>query len=190
MDVRRLRSWKEILGETEGAEIAEAAVILPILLTILLGIFWFGRAYNIYATITHAANEGARVAATPLCATCSAATCGSTTSSFPCDSSVVDVISATLRASKLDPGRIVAVPDPTSTLTFCTNLPTAGACNLDSTSNVYVCRGVRLSALGNPVQECGSLVTFKYPYQFYLPFTSLNMQLVSMQASAEVRMEY
>ena len=49
---------KEIVAGTRGAEIAEAAVVLPLLFMMLFGIYWFGRAYNIYATINHAAREG------------------------------------------------------------------------------------------------------------------------------------
>ncbi len=53
----------EILEENRQAklgepEIAEAAIVLPLMFTMLLGIYWFGRAYNVYSTITHAAREG------------------------------------------------------------------------------------------------------------------------------------
>ena len=48
----------------------EMALALPLLLTLLIGIFWGSRAYNIYETITRAAREGARVAVAPSCATC------------------------------------------------------------------------------------------------------------------------
>ena len=37
--------------ETCGAEIAEAAAVLPLMFLILLGIFWFGQAFSIYGTI-------------------------------------------------------------------------------------------------------------------------------------------
>jgi Flp pilus assembly protein TadG len=43
-----------------GAVAVEFALILPILLTILLGILEFGLAYNAQITITNAAREGAR----------------------------------------------------------------------------------------------------------------------------------
>jgi Flp pilus assembly protein TadG len=35
-------------------------MVLPLLLVMLIGIFEFGRAWNIYQTITDAAREGAR----------------------------------------------------------------------------------------------------------------------------------
>ncbi len=56
--------------ETSGAEIAEAAVVLPLLFMLLFGIMWFARAFNIYTTINRAAREGALAAAAHNCATC------------------------------------------------------------------------------------------------------------------------
>jgi len=53
-----------------GAEVVEMAFVLPILLMLLIGIFWAARAYNTYETITRAAREGARVAVVPSCASC------------------------------------------------------------------------------------------------------------------------
>ena len=35
------------LGDESGAEIAEVAVVLPIVFMFLLGIVWFGRAFNL-----------------------------------------------------------------------------------------------------------------------------------------------
>src|SRR5262245_37097405 len=58
------------LGRSDGAEIAEAALVLPIVFTFLLGIVWFGRAFQIYSTITQAAQQGAVLAARRTCATC------------------------------------------------------------------------------------------------------------------------
>src|SRR5882724_5911249 len=93
--------WKRVAGETRGAEIAEAAIVLPLMFTLLLGIYWFGRAYNIYTTITHAAREGARAASAPTCATCMP----TPNSVLPADQ-VADRIAQTLQASKLDPAQV------------------------------------------------------------------------------------
>ena len=46
-----------------GSSSIEFALILPVLVLLLLGIFQFGLAYNNYLAITHAAREGARMAA-------------------------------------------------------------------------------------------------------------------------------
>jgi len=65
-----MKFWKHTARDTSGAEIAEAAIVLPLVFMLMLGIYWFGRAYNIYATVTHAAREGARAATAPACALC------------------------------------------------------------------------------------------------------------------------
>src|SRR5258707_13415365 len=64
------KATTRLAGETRGQEIAEAALVLPILFMLMLGIFWFGQAFSIYGTITHAAREGARAAVASVCATC------------------------------------------------------------------------------------------------------------------------
>lgn len=46
-----------------GAVAVEFALILPILLVLVLGIFEFGRLYNLQISVTNAAREGARVMA-------------------------------------------------------------------------------------------------------------------------------
>ncbi len=46
-----------------GASAVEFAIILPILVMILFGMFQFGIAYNNWIALTHAAREGARLAA-------------------------------------------------------------------------------------------------------------------------------
>jgi Flp pilus assembly protein TadG len=48
-----------------GAALLEAAVTIPILLFIAVGIFEFGRAYQTWQVLTNAAREGARVAVLP-----------------------------------------------------------------------------------------------------------------------------
>jgi Flp pilus assembly protein TadG len=49
--------------EERGAVLVEAAVVMPILIMLVLGIWSVGRAYNIYLTIDHAAREAARYGA-------------------------------------------------------------------------------------------------------------------------------
>jgi len=155
--------WKKLLGETRGAEIAEAAAVLPLVCTLLLGIYWFGRAYNIYTTITHAAREGARAASAPTCATC-----------------------------MLDPTQVSSLPAP---LCDCGN-PSCGSatanCSSLSGGKPQVCIQYNVQ-LDNPTSgpaACGVSVSFQYPYQFYFPFTSLNMQKVWLKAQVQMKGEY
>jgi Flp pilus assembly protein TadG len=48
-----------------GAALLEAAITIPMLLLIAVGIFEFGRAYQTWQVLTNAAREGARVAVLP-----------------------------------------------------------------------------------------------------------------------------
>jgi Flp pilus assembly protein TadG len=165
-------------GETTGAEIAEAAAVLPLMFLMLLGIFWFGQAFSIYGAITRAAQDGARAAAAPYCATCSTANTPAT--------NAVNAVNASLRASRLDPARVQA-PSPPQTFTPCSGASTG--CATVSGSNVCVQAPVQISNTSGGSRLCGVSVSFKYPFQFWLPFTSLNKQLILLSASARVRME-
>src|SRR5580693_9629631 len=62
--------WQTLAQETRGQEIAEAALVLPIVFMVLIGIFWFGQAFRIYGTLAQAARVAAQAAANPVCTTC------------------------------------------------------------------------------------------------------------------------
>ncbi len=49
----------------DGQALIEAALTIPILLLIAVGIFEFGRAYQTWQILTNAAREGARIAVVP-----------------------------------------------------------------------------------------------------------------------------
>ncbi len=189
--ILKMRAFIHSLRDTDGAEIAEAALVLPVVFVFLLGIIWFGRAFNIYSTIQQAAQQGALVAARPTCATCGAPSppWGSTT--FPGDLTVANTISSVMQASSLDPGQILpASSPPPLPCTWPAPVPLpAGNCS--TTSNITICREVLLnpSAAATQPQICGTLVSFQYPFQFYLPFTSLNLRQIVLTAQAQSRME-
>jgi hypothetical protein len=181
-----MRVSAQKLRGTEGAEIAEAALVMPVVFIFLLGIIWFGRAFNIYSTITQAAQQGVIVAARPACATCAAPSAGWGSTDFPGDVAVANAVISVMQASSLDPSQI---PPGTGTLSLgCT-----------SSSNIQICRQVVLNlASGSPPQVCtvpvaglvcGTTVSLQYPFQFYLPFTSLNLSKVILSAQAQSRME-
>src|ERR1700736_3166971 len=102
--------------DTHASEIAEAALVLPLMFMILLGIFWFGQAFRIYGTITHAAREGARAAVAPLCATC-----GTPLTSPAVAQNAVTALQNALLAAKLDPGQPKRYPVTRPALFSCTN---------------------------------------------------------------------
>jgi hypothetical protein len=181
------------LGSTDGAEIAEAALVLPLVFMLLLGIVWFGRAFNIYSTIQQAAQQGAITAAREPCATCTGG------NAPPGVATVDSVVTAVLQASSLSSSQIQLPPTPPTCgagqpplpCTACPS-PPPGSCS--STANIYVCQNVQLNpvAAGNtqsqPIQ-CGTVVSFQYPFQFYFPGTSLNMSQIILSAQAQSRME-
>jgi len=172
---------RKIVAGTTGSEIAEAALVIPIFFMILLGIYWFGRALNSYATINHAARQGALAASMSTCASCGNA---QTT-----QSTVAGVVTAALQASGLDPGQIL--PYAPSTTSSCGGIVT----NCSSTvNNVSLCTNaqltpVTLTAPGLPV--CGVIVSFQYPYSFSLPFglPPYGANAFNLQLKADVQMK-
>ena len=174
---------KQIAAETRGAEVAEFAAVLPILMMLLLGIISFARAYNVYTTITYAAHEGARIAAASSCATCGNAP------ALPAD--VEARVKQVLQASKIDPTAIQTYTG--------TSLPigcNGGAVQCSPAQNITVCTNVELNATTRRGRTsvtgpsaCGATVSFQYPYQFNLPFTSISRQLVTLKADVQVPSE-
>jgi hypothetical protein len=166
------------LESTDGSEIAEAAVVLPLVFMLLLGIVWFGRAFNIYSTITQAAQQGAIFTARGTCVTCG--------NDPPTNNEVYNHVVAVLRSSSLDPNQIPTSASPG--LLPCP-APPGGGCTQHN--KIWVCRTVQLNISAGATQtpQCGSAVSFQYPFQFYLPFTSLNMQQITLSAQAQSRME-
>jgi TadE-like protein len=177
-----MRRLARILRGDGGAEIAEAAMVLPLVFMLLMGIVWFGRAFNIYSTITQAAQRGAVTAARPACATCPAPVDG--WNDFPGDDAVDNAIFSVLRASSIDPSQIIAAK--AVTYPHCPAPAPSGGCA--TTKKITVCRSVVLNANTDPPQ-CGTIVSFEYPFQFFLPFTSLSMQQINLAAAGQSRME-
>jgi len=175
-------SLRKLFASDRASEIAEAALVLPLAFMILLGIYWFGRAFNIYATLNHAAREGARAAAAQTCASCGNGPNGN----------VANIVTQAMQASSVDPGQIkLYTPNPAPN--FCTLGP-VGSCQPIGTTNITLCTNIVLqnppspNGLGAPA--CGVSVSFRYPYQFWLPFTSLNNQQLLLTADVQTVGEY
>jgi len=181
---------KKVASGTTGSEIAEAALVLPILFLLMLGIYWFGRAFNTYATINHAAREGARVgtASTSACPTCG------NPNTAPTADQVAAQVKQALQASSLDSSQVTNLG---GTRTGCGGGPAVSCATISSAGNPQVC--VRFNVqlqpaaslgLGSGSPACGVSVEFQYPYQFFLPFTSLNMQKIMLNAGVQMTGEY
>jgi len=175
------------LRGSRASQIAEAAVILPMLFMLLLSIYWFGRAFTISGTIHHAAREAVRVAATSSCANCSAA-CPWQASALPCDDLVVAAVSQALQAANLDPTQLQALM-PSPLPPACPGIVPTGLCAPNANNQVVICRNVILNQDSASPPICGAVVSFQYPYQFALPFTSLGNQSISLKAQAELEEE-
>jgi hypothetical protein len=145
----------ELAARNEGSVLLEAAFVVTILLTLLIGIFWLGRGYNTYQTITRAAREGARFAVAPSCATCGNA--------YPSDAEVQAVIDSALIASSLDPSEVTPNPVP-------------------------IQRAVVLNP-GSIPQDTGVVITFNYPFEIFLPFTSVGLTTLTLTTSVQMREE-
>jgi len=169
--------WTKTVRETRGSQVAEAALVMPLAFMLLLGIYWFGRAFNTYATINSAAREGARIAVAQTCATC-----GNTA-----PSTVASTVTQTMQASSVDPSQIIQYPSTLPTPANCPSPFPSASCSVSSApnKNVTVCNYVALTA-----QVCGVTVSFQYPYQFWLPFTSLNNQQIILTADVQMKGEY
>lgn len=169
-----------LLIETRGAEIAEAAAVLPLMFMMLLGIFWFGQAFSIYGAITRAAQEGARAGATPYCTTCASATLAQYATN------AANAAQAAMTSSNLNPA---LAQYPTTPATFISCNATTTTC-ANTSANFCVQAPVILTTSNTGATgTCGVSVSFRYPFQFWLPFTSLNKQMIWIPASARVRME-
>lgn len=137
--------FPRLAKDDSGQTLIEFALTLPLLLMLLIGIFWGARAFNIYQTITRAAREGARAAVAPSCASCTPS------NSYYAGSYIrTNVIEPALQASSMDPTQIqnysfqsgvVLNPSPTNP--------------------------------SEPLVT-GVVVSFSYPFTFSIPFTSIN----------------
>src|SRR5271167_625063 len=97
---QKVGQLRKTASGTIGSEIAEAALVIPIFFLLMLGIYWFGRAFNTYATINHAAREGARVGVAQTCATCASRSISQTTNLIAAQ------VAQSLQASSLIPGQV------------------------------------------------------------------------------------
>ncbi|HLW86790.1 MAG TPA: TadE/TadG family type IV pilus assembly protein [Candidatus Sulfotelmatobacter sp.] len=189
---------RRLLRSPQGSEIAEAALVLPLMFMMLLAIFWFGQAFSMYGTITHAARQGARAALAPVCTTCGVANTPAQNAQ-----NAYNAVQSALAASRLDPGQL---SQPTTAPALCTcgstdSKCTGGAVATCDPSQTTVCvqENVQLSFSGvtpSGAGECGMSVSFqyKYPHHFYLPCAewpckSLDLGQMSLPAQAQMRTE-
>lgn len=184
-----------LVRDKRANELAEFAVVIPVLLMVLIGMYWFGRAYNIYETITRAAREGARYASATPCALCTQSCNFPGMPPYPCTQQIMsNAIVPSLQASHLDPSQIISVSKKAPNLNSCFRGGTQPAgCRAagpvcDQNQNVWVCHCVDMNPNGDP-PECGTWVSFKYPFQFPFPFTGLDRLQIQIPVTVQMREE-
>jgi Flp pilus assembly protein TadG len=97
---------RRLASEASGAELLEFALVLPVLVMLLLGAVWIGRAVSVYQALGRAAREGARVALATTCATC-----GNATNFGAASTAVSDALTAaSLDTSIMVPPTITPIP--------------------------------------------------------------------------------
>jgi Flp pilus assembly protein TadG len=159
-----------------GVELFEFALIAPLLLTLMLGILWMGRAYSVYQGITRAAREGTRYAVLPSCATCG--------------NVMVDTYTAGTATGC--PAGSVSTNAGTSSSVFVNNIsPALTAANLRPASVLNYCQtAIVMDPNTNAdVKQCGVNISFQYPVTLAIPFTSLNAQTINISTQVQMRME-
>ena len=186
----RSTNLRKLARDTRGAEIAETAVVLPLLFLALLGIFWFGQAYRIYGTLTHASRVGAAAAVAPACTTCTAIANPAVNAQAAAE--------AALANAHLDKNNLVDNTRWTRThpaLCVCgsasNSCPSTVPCDVTVTN---MCVQVRVQ-LSYPSQggmgTCGTSVSmrYQYPYHFGVPGTSLDLGNLQIPGQAQMRLE-
>ena len=155
------RVGQSVRDNERGTEVLEFAFVISLLMTLLLGIVTFARAYNVYQTITRAAREGARMAVLPSCASCGNSYLDPSTGVTQANSVVFsDYIAPVLQAANLNPNAVLNYSESVGWL--------------DS---------------GDVDEQCGVKISFQYPYQLDLPFTSQNLATIDIPVHVQMRRE-
>ena len=152
------RKWLDACSGTDGSEILEFAVALPLLIVIAIGVTDFGAAFNLKYKLHNAVGAGARFASNQTTSDLTNATPTST-------KAIHDVIRNYLSTAKInDCGLSTAVPTKsglTWTYTASTNCPGNG------TLVLVVDRGDTFSTTGaSPISLEATRVSLTYPFQW------------------------
>lgn len=161
-----------------GAEILEAALVLPILFFIIFAMVWLGLAFNVTSTLHRAARQAVRVGASPTCALCGNA--------YPGDAQVVGSVTSALQAAHLSIGKVTPYGPPFA----CQATPVPSCATLQ---NVEICRGVPLSCGTAPCQSppaaCGGSTGLgtrvSFAYEFDSPVPLGVYRSITIRASAQ-----
>jgi hypothetical protein len=184
------RPWHHVVRDTRGTEIAETAVVLPMLFMILIAIFWFGQAFRIYTTLTQASRAGARAAVAPVCATCPPA--GPTSQAVNAQAAVQN----TMAAAHLSVNQLVPTAQWTPPALYACGIGTTTPVACDGSVTIPICvqERVQLSlptTAPGGMGTCGTSVSmhYKYPFHFRIPLTNLDLGTMQLPGQAQMRAE-
>jgi len=177
-----------VMRDTRGTEIAETAVILPLLLIMLIAVFWFGQAFRIYGTLTHAARAGARAAVAPACAICTPTTS---------NQNATMAVTNAMTAAHLNTAQLVPLAKWTPPQLFACGTSAVQQCDpIVNNTNVCVQTNVQLSSPSGGAGSCGTSVSlrYQYGYRFNLPCwpqpcTALDLSTLKLPGQAQMRLE-
>jgi Flp pilus assembly protein TadG len=166
-----MRKILKLCAGSDAAEIAEFAIVLPILFFLVLAMFWLGQAYNISNNLNKAATDGLAAALKNSCATC-----GNTAAS---QVQIADAIEKAFQAGSLKPGNLQAYTPKPDTPT-CPSTPITSVTS--STGVAYaleVCTGMPLWPTTTTI--LGTRIAMQYSTPIAFPvaaFKSVTLQAV------------
>ena len=161
-----------------GAEILEAALVLPILFFVIFAMIWLGLAFNVSSTLHRAARQALRSGVSPSCALC-----GNT---LPTDTQIVDNVTSVLQAAHLRTTKVTPYSPP-----FACQATPVPSCT--TVQNVQICREVPLTcgsvACQTPPAACGAApdlgARVSFAYQFDTPLPVGAFRAITIRASAQ-----
>jgi len=166
------------LERERGAEILEAALVLPILFFVVFAMIWLGLAFHAASSLHRAVRQAVRIGASHSCALC-----GNT---LAADTEIVGNVNSTLQATHLRAEKVIPYSPP-----FACQATPLPSCT--TTQNVEICRGVPLSCGGatcqSPPAQCGALpglgTRISFAYEFDSPVPVGAFRSIVIRASAQ-----
>lgn len=149
-------------GSSEGAQLVELAVILPLLIVIIVGIFDFSQAFNLKQRLGDAAFQGARVGSSEPTTDFSQSPPTSVTA-------IRDVVHTYLKRADIDPCGLGPISASASPLTW-TATGSAAPCSGTNQFTLTIQRGYTFPAtvtgVASQVNVVATQVTISYPYRW------------------------
>lgn len=153
----RPRFCGRLAANTQGAQILEFAVALPLLVVIAVGIYDFGQAFNTKEKLNFAARDGARLGSTQPTNDFSQETPLSVTA-------IRDLVDADLLAAGINDCGLGSIQRSGPVAWTAT-----GTCQNSSTFTLTIERGLIVAptaTASEPVQQISTHIDLQYPYQW------------------------